>query len=154
MNSETKSMSVLSSKNWGIRIKRIEIIKNHRSDSVPCSNDLNCTTPLIQSFLKTTTRQHPSLVLFLRGQFSCSAPWQLSLTRFCNGLNRHGRITSCFSRVVSWQYLQGLQICCNSRSKRGSHNLLATRAATPRFWHWDCCILPFDRALERKTSND
>ena len=37
--------------------KHIEIIKNHRSDLIPCSNDLNCTTLLIQIFSKTTTQQ-------------------------------------------------------------------------------------------------
>ena len=61
--------------------------------------------------------QHTSFVRFLRGRFSCSTPWQLSLTLLRNGLNRHGRITSCFSKVLS----------------SGFHNLLATLPETPCF---------------------
>ena len=43
-----------------IKQKHIEIIKNHRSGSIPCSNDLSPTTLLIQIFLKTTTHNTAS----------------------------------------------------------------------------------------------
>ena len=43
-----------------IKQKHIEIIKNHRSGSILCSNDLSPTTLLIQIFLKTTTHNTAS----------------------------------------------------------------------------------------------
>ena len=46
--------------------QQIEITKNHRSDSIPCSNHLNWITPLIPIFLRTTTQQKRVFVFFLR----------------------------------------------------------------------------------------
>ena len=140
--------------------KHIEIIKNHRSDLIPCSNDLNCTTLLIQIFSKTTTQQDYD-ASFTRVSFVVH-PLAVLLGNcpVLNGLNRHGRIRSCIyfkgsiiiwilARLanllqqpikawfvtICWQPLQILQQLHISR-------------------HWDCCILSFDRVLDPESSND
>ena len=89
----------------------IEITKNHRSDLIPCSNDLSWLPLWFKSFRRQPSNimQHTSFVRFLRSRFPCSTPWQLSLTRFCNGLNRYGGITTCFLRVVSYRLANLLQ---------------------------------------------
>ena len=139
--------------------KHIEIIKNHRSDSIPCSNDLTCIAPLIQIFSQTTTQQDydtsftrvsfvvDSLAVLLGNcpvlqwaQFT----WPdhklffkgsiiiLILTRLANLLQQP--IKAWFV-TICWQPLQILQQLHISR-------------------HWDCCILSFDRVLDPESSND
>ena len=139
--------------------KRIEIIKNHGSASIPCSNDCICTTVLIQILLKTTTQQHhvtyvfcpfPSRPILLQCSLKIVANQILQWAHRDHNLFFKGVITiwlltrhaNLLQKPIKVRFWHVFTICW-----RPSQKLLVS-------WHWDCCILPFDRVLDRKSSND
>ena len=117
---------------WNHQTKRIEIIKNHGSNAIPCSNDCICTTLLIQTCLKTTTQQHHVTYVCCPFPSRPILP-QCSLTVVANQILQWAhRDHNSFSRVSSqYEYLQGLQICCKSRSKCG-FDMFSQFAGDPR----------------------
>ena len=122
---------------------------------IPCSNDCICTTLLIQIFLKTTTQQHHVTYVF------CPFPsrpilQQCSLTIVDNQILQwaHRDHNLFFKGVITIWILTRLANLLQKPIKvRFWHVFTICWQPSQKLldsWHWDCCILPFDRVLDRK----
>ena len=121
---------------------------------MPCSNDCICTTLLIQTCLKTTTQQHhvtyvccpfPSRPILLQCSLTIVANQILQWAHWDHNLFFKGvitiwiltRLANLLQKPIKVRFWHVFTICW-----RPSQKLLV-------FWHWDCCILPFDRVYTR-----